>query len=67
MVKDLETGSDHKDDVGHHEHSAGHNGGIDLSNYVYVPDSPEEKRLVRKIDLHLIPMLWFMYIMNYVS
>lgn len=31
----------------------------------YVPDSPEEKRLVRKIDKHLLPMLWLMYIMNY--
>ena len=33
----------------------------------YVPDSPEEKRLVRKIDKHLLPMLWIMYIMNYID
>lgn len=33
----------------------------------YVPDTPEEKKLVRKIDIHLLPMLWVMYILNYVS
>lgn len=40
---------------------------VDLTGYVYVPDTPEEKALVRKIDLHILPMLWVMYIMNYVS
>lgn len=29
----------------------------------YAPGSAEEKRLVRKIDLHLVPMVWLMYIM----
>lgn len=29
----------------------------------YSPGSAEEKRLVRKIDLHLVPMVWLMYIM----
>jgi hypothetical protein len=33
----------------------------------YVPDSPAEKALVRKIDKHLLPMLWLMYIMNYID
>ncbi|KAF1985931.1 phthalate transporter [Aulographum hederae CBS 113979] len=33
----------------------------------YVPDSDEEKKLVRKIDLFLMPMLWIMYILNYVD
>lgn len=27
----------------------------------YVPGTEEEKRLVRKIDRHLLPMLWVMY------
>lgn len=27
----------------------------------YVPNAAEEKRLVRKIDRHLLPMLWVMY------
>ncbi|KLO87671.1 Uncharacterized protein Y057_13711 [Fusarium fujikuroi] len=36
-----------------------------LSNYT--PGSPEEKKLVRKIDLFLMPILWIMYILNYVD
>jgi hypothetical protein len=33
----------------------------------YTPGSPEEKKLVKKIDLFLMPMLWVMYILNYVD
>lgn len=33
----------------------------------YVPGTDEEKRLVRKIDRHLLPMLWVMYVMNYID
>lgn len=33
----------------------------------YVPGTEAERKLVRKIDLHLLPMLWIMYILNYVS
>ncbi len=33
----------------------------------YVPNTDAEKKLVRKIDLHLIPILWIMYILNYVD
>ncbi|KAK2609099.1 hypothetical protein QQS21_002326 [Conoideocrella luteorostrata] len=33
----------------------------------YVPNSPEEKKLVRKIDIFLMPILWIMYILNYVD
>lgn len=33
----------------------------------YVPGSPEEKKLLRKIDLRLMPILWIMYILNYVD
>lgn len=33
----------------------------------YIPDTDEEKRLVRKIDLFLMPMLWIMYILNYIG
>lgn len=28
----------------------------------YVPGSPEEKKLLRKIDARLMPMLWIMYV-----
>lgn len=33
----------------------------------YVPHTTEEKKLVRKIDMFLMPMLWIMYILNYVD
>jgi len=33
----------------------------------YIPGSAEEKKLVRKIDLFLMPMLWIMYILNYID
>ncbi|ELR08204.1 hypothetical protein VC83_08032 [Pseudogymnoascus destructans] len=36
-----------------------------LSNSV--PDTGAEKKLVRKIDMHLMPTLWIMYILNYVD
>jgi hypothetical protein len=56
-------------EVGHLEESVTVKGAdkIDLTGYVYVPDTPEERALVRKIDIHILPMLWVMYIMNYVS
>jgi sugar phosphate permease len=33
----------------------------------YVPGSEQEKRMVRKIDIHMLPILWFMYIFNYID
>lgn len=33
----------------------------------YTPDSAEEKRLVRKIDMVLLPVLWWMYILAYLD
>jgi sugar phosphate permease len=33
----------------------------------YIPGTPEEKKLLRKIDLRLMPILWVMYILNYVD
>lgn len=33
----------------------------------YVPDTDEEKRLVRKIDLYLLPTLWLMYLLSYMD
>ncbi|KLT38881.1 MFS general substrate transporter [Cutaneotrichosporon oleaginosum] len=40
---------------------------IEAAASEYVPGSVEEKRLVRKIDLHLLPTLWVMYILNYLD
>ena len=33
----------------------------------YIPGTDAEKKLRRKIDLHLMPILWIMYILNYVD
>ena len=33
----------------------------------YVPDTNEEKKLVRKIDWLLLPCLWWMYILAYLD
>ncbi len=33
----------------------------------FVPGSAEEKRLVRKIDLYLMPILWIKYVFNYID
>ncbi|KAI2628500.1 MFS general substrate transporter [Hypoxylon sp. NC1633] len=33
----------------------------------YQPDTPEEKKLLRKIDLYMIPCLWFMCVLAYVD
>lgn len=33
----------------------------------YQPGSAAEKKLLRKIDLRLMPTLWIMYILNYVD
>ncbi|RSH85433.1 hypothetical protein EHS25_004829 [Saitozyma podzolica] len=47
------------------DHATGQKGAAD--EYAYVEDTPEEKQLVRKIDRHLLPMLWVMYIFNYID
>ncbi|KAI0474031.1 major facilitator superfamily domain-containing protein [Xylariaceae sp. FL0804] len=33
----------------------------------YVPGSDEEKKLVRKIDLYLLPTIWLMYLLSYMD
>lgn len=33
----------------------------------FMPGSAEEKRLVRKIDLYLMPILWIKYVFNYID
>ncbi|KAL4807942.1 major facilitator superfamily domain-containing protein [Aspergillus unguis] len=33
----------------------------------YVPGTEEEKKLVRKIDLYLLPCIWVMYLMSYLD
>ena len=33
----------------------------------YVPDTEEERKLVRKIDWYLLPMIWLMYLNSYMD
>ncbi len=38
-----------------------------VQSFIYQPGTDAEKRLVRKIDIRLMPMLWLMYVFNYVD
>ncbi|KAG5751221.1 hypothetical protein H9Q70_006145 [Fusarium xylarioides] len=38
-----------------------------MANDDYVPGSEAEKKLVRKIDLFILPMMWFMYLLSYMD
>ncbi|KAF7557258.1 hypothetical protein G7Z17_g820 [Cylindrodendrum hubeiense] len=40
---------------------------LELALANYVPGSDAEKRLVRKMDLIMMPALWFMYILAYID
>lgn len=33
----------------------------------YVPGTEEEKKLVRKIDLYILPCMWIMYLLSYMD
>lgn len=41
--------------------------GIDPALADYVPGTDEEKALVRKIDLFLLPTIWLMYLLSYMD
>ncbi|KIW95035.1 uncharacterized protein Z519_03616 [Cladophialophora bantiana CBS 173.52] len=40
---------------------------VEAGSREYVEGTPEEIKLVRKIDLHLLPILWAMYVFNYLD
>lgn len=40
---------------------------VEATTPEYVEGTAEEKKLVRKIDMHLIPILWIMYVFNYLD
>lgn len=56
-----------KADADHIDHSSNTGMPVMADGSPYIPDSDEEKRLVRKIDKRLMPMLWVMYVMNYID
>ncbi|KAF3352638.1 hypothetical protein VdG1_08804 [Verticillium dahliae VDG1] len=66
MAADLD-----KEQVSAKEHQAPNTGSLDpeLAEAIrnFVPGTSEEKKLVKKIDLFLMPMLWIMYILNYID
>lgn len=33
----------------------------------YIPDTLEEKKLVRKVDMYLMPTIWIMYLLSYMD
>lgn len=33
----------------------------------YIPDTPEERKLVRKIDMYFMPTMWLMYLLSYMD
>jgi hypothetical protein len=37
------------------------------SDDVYILGADEEKKLVRKIDLFLLPTIWLMYLLSYMD
>ncbi|ORY26990.1 major facilitator superfamily transporter [Naematelia encephala] len=57
---------DDKQDLQHVEDGSGIQDD-DLRSFEYVSGTVEEKNLVRKIDRHILPMLWLMYVFNYLD
>lgn len=41
--------------------------GLDSALANYIPDTVAEKKMVRKVDLYMIPMLWWMCVLCYVD
>ncbi|KAK0433316.1 major facilitator superfamily domain-containing protein [Armillaria borealis] len=39
----------------------------ETSQFAYVPDSDAEKRLVRKIDIRIVPTVWILYTLSYLD
>ncbi len=33
----------------------------------YVPDTEEERKLLRKIDMRFLPAMWLMYLLSYMD
>jgi hypothetical protein len=53
MVQELEDGSQHK------------SAEVSVGGVTWTPE--EEKALVRKIDLYLLPCIWLMYLLSYMD
>lgn len=59
--------ADHKHELGHIESIIADDPKLLAAAQEYVPGTAEEKRLVRKMDIRLMPILWVMYIFNYID
>lgn len=61
---------DDKATIKHYDHELGLHSEAnhtEVADTEYVEGTPQEKELVRKIDYHLIPILWAMYVFNYLD
>ncbi|KXH31928.1 hypothetical protein CSIM01_02480 [Colletotrichum simmondsii] len=57
-----------KNETASNEHEHALSKGVELVGVDdYVPDSDEEKKLVRKIDLYLLPLIFVMYLLSYMD
>ena len=56
-----------KMDIGHLEAMIHDDPKLAAAAQEYTPGTIEEKRLVRKMDIRLMPILWVMYIFNYID
>lgn len=57
--------SDEKGELEHCDREVGL--GPDSGTPEYVPGTAEERALLRKIDLRMLPILWLMYVFNYLD
>lgn len=57
--EDEKTGIDRVDDIATMEHK------MNDINSAFIEKTDEEKRLVRKIDLFLMPTIWVLYCFSY--
>ncbi|EXF77741.1 hypothetical protein CFIO01_03062 [Colletotrichum fioriniae PJ7] len=57
-----------KNETASNEHEHALSKGVEMVGVDdYVPDSDEEKKLVRKIDLYLLPLIFIMYLLSYMD
>lgn len=56
-----------KKGVVEHEDAPAKDGDLGIVVDDYVPGTEAEKKLVRKIDLLLLPMMWIMYLLSYMD
>lgn len=72
MTEVYEKGADARIEQSRHSDEQSHKGQSDLEQAQalqasYVPNTPEEKALVRKLDWRLVPCTWTLYLLSNVD